>query len=176
MPATEEPGRRPAAAIRLEVSSRRATAPVATGKPKPRSAATLDCSAAIRITDEEGAGDHVDISLERDTLPRNTAVGPSSGSETSWRNAPQNRVTIQVLSAILLVCLGLLLGSTWTIQALQPKLRRQAEERRRLNEEWLAVRTARGQRGKCPRCGRLLTERDWYSAPAVAEDLTDDDD
>jgi hypothetical protein len=176
MPATEEPGRRPAAATHPEVSSRRATAPAATGDRGRDPRRPLDRSAAIRITDEEGAGDHVDISLERDTLPRNTAVGPPSGSETSWRNAPQSTVTIQVLSAILLLCLGLLLGSTWTIQALQPKLRRQAEERHRLNEEWLAVRTARRQRGECPRCGRLLTERDWYSAPTVAEDMTDDDD
>jgi hypothetical protein len=52
-------------------------------------------------------------------------------------------VTLQLLSGVLLVCLGLLLGMTWTIQALQPKLRRQAEERSRLNEEWSAVRMAR---------------------------------
>jgi hypothetical protein len=49
-------------------------------------------------------------------------------------------MTLQVLSGVLLVCLGLLLGMTWTIQALQARLRRQAEERRRLNEEWLAIR------------------------------------
>jgi hypothetical protein len=52
-----------------------------------------------------------------------------------------------VLNAVLLVCLGVLLGATWTIQALQPKLRRQTEERRRLNEEWTAVRIARRQLG-----------------------------
>jgi sulfite exporter TauE/SafE len=69
-------------------------------------------------------------------------------------------VTLQLLSGVLLVCLGLLLGMTWTIQALQPKLRRQAEERRRLNEEWSAVRMARWQRGECPRCGCPLSEWD----------------
>jgi hypothetical protein len=37
----------------------------------------------------------------------------------------------------------MLLGTTWTVQALQPTLRRQAEECRRLNEEWLALRTDR---------------------------------
>jgi uncharacterized paraquat-inducible protein A len=84
-------------------------------------------------------------------------------------------VTLQILSGVLLVCLGLLLGSTWTIQALQPKLRRQAEERRRLHEEWLAVRTARRQRGTCPRCGSPLSERNWYIAPVVADDQPDDD-
>lgn len=85
-------------------------------------------------------------------------------------------MTIEVLAAIVLVCLGILLGATWTTEALQPKLRRQAEERRRLNEEWSAVRTARQQRGRCPRCASLLTERDWYIAPTIVEDLSDDDD
>ncbi len=73
-------------------------------------------------------------------------------------------MTIQVLGAVILVCLGLLLGASWTIQALQPKLRRQAEERRRLNEEWLAVRTARQQQDECPRCAISLIEWDWYYA------------
>ncbi|MGH3547935.1 MAG: hypothetical protein ACRDQU_07430 [Pseudonocardiaceae bacterium] len=84
-------------------------------------------------------------------------------------------MTLQVLSAVLLVCLGMLLGATWTIQALQPRLRRQAEERRRLNQEWLAVRTAHRQRGDCPRCGSPWSERDWYIAPATVEDRPDDD-
>ncbi|PZS37744.1 MAG: hypothetical protein DLM62_17555 [Pseudonocardiales bacterium] len=82
-------------------------------------------------------------------------------------------MTVQVLTAVLLVCLGVLLGAIWTIQALQPKLRRQAEQRRRLNEEWSAVRTARRQRRECPRCGALLTERDWYLAPTIVEDPAD---
>ncbi|MGH3811223.1 MAG: hypothetical protein ACRDUV_02050 [Pseudonocardiaceae bacterium] len=71
-------------------------------------------------------------------------------------------MTIQVLGGILLVCLGLLLGASWTVQALQPKLRRHAEERRRLNEEWSAVRAARRQRSECPRCASPLSEQDWY--------------
>jgi sulfite exporter TauE/SafE len=62
-----------------------------------------------------------------------------------------------VLAGVLLVCLGLLLGTTWTIQALQPTLRHQAEERRKLNEEWAAIRTVRRQQGQCPRCGVSLS-------------------
>jgi len=84
-------------------------------------------------------------------------------------------VTLQVLSAVLLVCLGMLLGATWTIQALQPRLRRQAEERRRLNQEWLAVHAAHRQRGECACCGKSLSERDWYIAPATVEDRPGDD-
>jgi uncharacterized paraquat-inducible protein A len=79
-------------------------------------------------------------------------------------------MTIQVLSAVLLVCLGLLVGSSWTIQAVQPKLHQQAEQRRRLNEEWSAIRTARRQHGRCPRCGNPLPEQDWPFAPPLVED------
>ena len=67
--------------------------------------------------------------------------------------------TLQVLGSILSICLGILLGSTWTIQIVQVKLRRCASERRRLNEEWLAIREAqaaihkRYPRTNCARCG-----------------------
>ena len=80
-----------------------------------------------------------------------------------------------LMVAALLVLLGLLLGWAWTNQALQPKLRRQAEERRRLNEEWLAVRAARRQQTECPRCASPLSEQDWYYAPTLVEDPPDDD-
>ena len=72
--------------------------------------------------------------------------------------------------AALLVMFGLLLGTTWTIQALQPKLRQQAEERRRLNEQWAAVRAVRQRQGRCPRCATPLPEDDW------APDKPPDDD
>ena len=84
-------------------------------------------------------------------------------------------MNLQVLSGVLLVCIGLLLGGTWTTQALQPRLRRQAEERRRLNEEWLAIRTAHRQRGECPRCGSPLSQECWYIAPTTVEDQPDDE-
>ena len=67
-----------------------------------------------------------------------------------------------LLGAILLVCFGLLLGATWTTQAIQPKLRQLADERRRLNEERLTVRAARRQRAVCPRCGYHMNERHWH--------------
>ena len=74
-----------------------------------------------------------------------TAGGSWASSDTSWRNAPRNTVITQLLllCAILLFCLGLLLGSSWTLQAVQLKLRRQAEERRKLDEEWSALRKVR---------------------------------
>jgi hypothetical protein len=85
-------------------------------------------------------------------------------------------MTIPVLSAVLLICLGVLLGSSWTIQALQPKLHHQAEERRRLNEEWSAVRTTHRQRSHCPHCGSPLSEQGWSLASTSVAERQDDDD
>lgn len=137
-------------------------------------------SATTRITEGKGEGDHVGISPERDTPPRGTARGPQPGDATSWRDTPRSAVTWQVLGqvllgAALLVCLGLLLGATWTAQALQARFRRHAEERRRLNEEWAAVRTTRGHEEDCPHCGYPLTEQDWYVEPTLVEYPPDDD-
>ena len=120
--------------------------------------------------------DHVDISPEHDTFLLALAIEPQGKSETSWRGVPQSAVILSLLSVLLLVCLGVLLGAAWTIKACEPKRRRQAEERRRLDEEWLAVRTARRGRGECPRCGVVLVERDWYIAPTIVDDASDDDD
>ena len=89
------------------------------------------------------------------------------------RNAP---LTVVIMaSAGLLICLGLLLGASWTGQLLQSEFRRRAEERRKLNEEWQEVRTAR-QRSQCPRCRTPLSEQDFYLKTTVVEELPYDDD
>jgi hypothetical protein len=85
-------------------------------------------------------------------------------------------MTLTVLIGMLLVCLGLLLGTTWTTQALQPRLRHQAEERRRLNEEWLTIRNALQVRDECPRCGCLLSEERWHAGSMIINHRSDDDD
>jgi hypothetical protein len=89
-------------------------------------------------------------------------------------------VTWQALCWILLfaglaVCVGLLLGTTWTLQIMQSRLRRQAEERRKLDEEWTAVRTARQRPGRCPYCTMPLPEYESYPEEAAGEDPPDDD-
>ncbi len=132
------------------------------------------------VADEEGEGAHVDIPSERDTPPRASALGSLPGKDTSRRDTPQCTVTQEVvgwilLGAAMLILLGLLLGWAWTTQALQPKLDKQAQERRKLNEEWLAIRTARRQRSECPRCASPLSDKDWYYAPTLVEDPPDDD-
>jgi hypothetical protein len=80
-----------------------------------------------------------------------------------------------LLSGVILLCLGLLLGSFVTVQALQPKLRRQAEERRRLNEEWAAIRTVHRQRSEFLPGVSPQTERYWYLAQSGVENRADDD-
>jgi cell division protein FtsL len=111
----------------------------------------------------------VDVSSERDALPRGTAGRPSPGS-ASRRYAPRSAVTLQVLISVLLVCLGVLLGNTWTTQFLQHRLQKLAEERRRLNKGWSMLRTACQQRSECPRCGNLLSARDCYYVPTTIEE------
>jgi hypothetical protein len=88
-------------------------------------------------------------------------------------------VTLQVLGwvvlgAVLLICIGLLLGASWTTQALQLRHRHQAEERRRLNEEWSAIDVARREHAVCPRCTSGLSKQSRYFAPNT-EHLLDDD-
>jgi hypothetical protein len=90
------------------------------------------------------------------------------------RNAPLTMVIM--VSAGLLICLGLLLGASWTGQALQAEFRRRAQERRKLNEEWQEIRTARHYRSQCPRCRNHLSEQDSYLEPTVIEELPYDDD
>jgi hypothetical protein len=89
------------------------------------------------------------------------------------RNAPLTMVII--VSAGLLICLGLLLGESWTGQALQAESRRRADERRQLNEEWQAIRAAH-HHNQCPRCAGTLSPQDSYIKPIAIEESPYDDD
>jgi hypothetical protein len=93
-------------------------------------------------------------------------------------------MTLQVWGAVLLVGLGVLLGvATRSVldqafrhildQAVQARTR-QAEERRKLDEDWSALHTARRQQGRCPHCTiSLLSERDGYVAPKIVQEQGD---
>jgi hypothetical protein len=80
-------------------------------------------------------------------------------------------VTVTVIAAVVLVCVGALLGATGTTRILRPWLDRraaqQAEERRMLAEEWAAIRP---RRGECPRCTNPLPEWDSHFAPPIMRD------
>lgn len=82
---------------------------------------------------------------------------------------------IELMFGGLLVFLGMLLGTTWTTQATRARTRRQAQERRRLNEEWAAIRTVRRQQTECMRCASPLYERNWYFGSTDVEERADDD-
>lgn len=81
-------------------------------------------------------------------------------------------MTINLLSMLLAVCLGVLIGSTWTTQALDGRFRRRAAERRHLNDEWAALRAVREQYRFCPRCHEEL-EAAWQ--PSLVGAAEDDD-
>lgn len=80
-----------------------------------------------------------------------------------------------VLGGLLLLFLGLLLGATWTTQLNQSQNNRQAKERRRLNEEWAAVRAVRRQQTECERCASPLYEQNWYFSSTGSEERPDND-
>lgn len=72
----------------------------------------------------------------------------SSASETRSRHTTEITVSL-VVGALLLVCFGLLLGAAWATQVLHHQHKLLAEERRRLNEQWLAIRAAQRHHRKC---------------------------
>jgi hypothetical protein len=86
-------------------------------------------------------------------------------------------VNIQAAALILLACLcvGMLLGTTFTVQAIRPEFRRQARERRRLNAEWQAIQQAEQliQPTRCPRCGHLVAQAALYDAVEEEPDFDD---
>jgi cell division protein FtsL len=74
-------------------------------------------------------------------------------------------ITVMLVGVLLAVCVGALVGSTWTTQALEGSFRRHAAERRQLNEEWSALDAQRDQHRWCPRCDGALR---WEPATAQA--------
>lgn len=88
------------------------------------------------------------------------------------RNASLTMVIIT--SAGLLICLGLLLGGSWTRQTLRADYRHHAEQRRQLSEQWHALRTAR-HHNHCPRCTSPLPPYDPDYEPTIDHTPYDND-
>lgn len=62
-------------------------------------------------------------------------------------------VGITVLVSLLTLCVGVALGATWTVQALDRQFRRLAAERGELNRLRLSLRE---YSLRCPWCGRVI--------------------
>lgn len=79
-----------------------------------------------------------------------------------------------LVGAVVLFCLGGLVGAAWTSQILGGISRRHAGERRSLNHDWRALEDARRARGEpthCARCHRELSESSWQLiAPSAADE------
>lgn len=79
-------------------------------------------------------------------------------------------ITLLVVG-LLLIGVGALIGSSWTVQALEGRFRQHAAERRRLNDEWRAIRAHRTQQRRCAECD---DELQLYRQPALVTGAHDD--
>lgn len=79
-------------------------------------------------------------------------------------------ITLLVVGLVL-IGIGTLIGSSWTVQALEAKFRQQTAERRRLNEEWRAVRAYRARQRHCAACDDQLGS---HRQPALVTGAHDD--
>ncbi|MGH3752808.1 MAG: hypothetical protein ACRDRP_08960 [Pseudonocardiaceae bacterium] len=61
---------------------------------------------------------------------------------------------------LLLLCLGTLVGSSWTVQALDQQYRRLAIEQRKLNERRRALEETSLPLPRCAWCANLITSSD----------------
>jgi hypothetical protein len=79
-------------------------------------------------------------------------------------------VTMVIVGATLLICIGALLGTTWTGRILKRRLdqeaNQQAQERRMLAKQWAAIHERRGQ---CPRCSDPLPEPRRFASRTVSD-------
>ncbi|MFN2503240.1 MAG: hypothetical protein ABR540_03220 [Acidimicrobiales bacterium] len=78
-------------------------------------------------------------------------------------------MTVLLLGVLLALCFGVLIGSAWTTEVLGGRFRHHAAERRRLNEEWAALRRLRAELRRCPRCDDVL------GPPQLVSAAEDDD-
>ncbi|MGH7278597.1 MAG: hypothetical protein ACREJG_07900 [Candidatus Rokuibacteriota bacterium] len=81
------------------------------------------------------------------------------------------------VGAVVMICIGGLVGASWTTQVMASVSRRHAAERRNLNDGWRALEEARQARGEpafCARCHQKLSESSWLLVVSPA--MTDEED
>lgn len=84
--------------------------------------------------------------------------------------------TLLLVAAAVLICIGGLLGASWTTQMLETVSRRHAAERRVLDEAWRALEASRHRQGqvRCAHCDRRLTGSGWLLVVEPPYDEEDD--
>ena len=86
-------------------------------------------------------------------------------------------MTLLLVGAVLMLCIGALVGASWTTQVMAGVSRRHATERRFLNESRQALEAAKQARGgpvHCDHCRRELSGSRWLVVVAAQADEEDD--
>jgi hypothetical protein len=115
----------------------------------------------------KGVGcEHVEHDGERGAGAAAAADGLCRGAELPQRDVPPIKMTtiwIAGIVGLLLLCLGALVGSSWTVQSLDQQYRRLAIERRKLNERRHTLQETSLPPADCVWCVNLiaLSARDY---------------
>jgi hypothetical protein len=98
--------------------------------------------------------EHIEYDGERETGCVVYRFCPET-QRSQWNLPPITMSTVWIvgLGGLLMLCFGMLVGSTWTVQILNRQFRRLAIERRELNTTRLAMQDTTL---RCSRCGNLI--------------------
>ncbi len=103
--------------------------------------------------------EHVEHDGERGAGAAAAADGRRRGTELSRRDVPPITMTavwVAGIVGLLLLCLGTLVGSSWTVQALDRQYRRLAIEQRELNESRRTLQETSLPLTRCVWCAKLI--------------------
>ena len=103
--------------------------------------------------------EHAEHDGERGAGAAATANGQCRGTELPRRDIPPITMTaiwVTCIVGLLLLCLGALVGSAWTVQALNRQYRRLAIERRELNKQHRALQEISLPLARCVWCAGLI--------------------
>ncbi len=109
----------------------------------------------IYVTRKGVGCEHVEHDGERAAGAAAAADGRCRGTELSRRAVPPITMTTVWIAGIVL-CLGALVGSSWTVQAMDRQYRRLAIERRELNERRRTLRETSLPLARCVWCANLI--------------------
>ena len=102
--------------------------------------------------------EHVEHDGERGAGAAAAADGRRRGTELPRRDIPPITMTafwIFGIVGLLVLCLGVLVGSSWTVQALNQQYRRLTIQRQELNERCRTLQRTSPPLAHCVRCARI---------------------